>query len=82
MAELDLLHSCLPSGLALVVMSRGCSPGVVPRILIVAASLVAEHGLYTQASAAGAPGLSCCAACGIFPDQGSNPCPLHWQADS
>ena len=22
------------------------------------------------------------AACGIFPDQGSNPCPLHWQADS
>ena len=26
--------------------------------------------------------LSCSAACGIFPDQGSNPCPLHWQADS
>ena len=25
---------------------------------------------------------SCSAACGIFPDQGSNPCPLHWQADS
>ena len=22
------------------------------------------------------------AACGIFPDQGSNPCTLHWQADS
>ena len=21
-------------------------------------------------------------ACGIFPDQGSNPFPLHWQADS
>ena len=21
-------------------------------------------------------------ACGILPDQGSNPCPLHWQADS
>ena len=20
-------------------------------------------------------------ACGIFPDQGSNPCLLHWQAD-
>ena len=29
-----------------------------------------------------AHGLSCSAACGIFPDQGSNPCPLHWQADS
>ena len=27
-------------------------------------------------------GPSCSAACGIFPDQDSNPCPLHWQADS
>ena len=27
-------------------------------------------------------GLSCSRACGIFPDQGSNPCPLHWQVDS
>ena len=25
---------------------------------------------------------SCSVATGIFPDQGSNPCPLHWQADS
>ena len=25
---------------------------------------------------------SCSASCGTFPDQGSNPCPLHWQADS
>ena len=29
-----------------------------------------------------AHGPSCSAACGIFPDQGSNPCPLHWQAHS
>ena len=29
-----------------------------------------------------AHGLSCSVACGIFPGQGSNPCPLHWQADS
>ena len=29
-----------------------------------------------------AHGPSCSAACGIFPDQGPNPCPLHWQADS
>ena len=28
-----------------------------------------------------AHGPSCSAACG-FPGQGSNPCPLHWQADS
>ena len=27
-------------------------------------------------------GLSCPMACGIFQDQGSNPCPLHWQVDS
>ena len=29
-----------------------------------------------------AHGPSCSAACGIFPEQGSNPCPLHRQADS
>ena len=29
-----------------------------------------------------AHGLIYSAACGIFPDQGSNPCPLHWQVDS
>ena len=29
-----------------------------------------------------AHGLCCSAACGIFLDQGSNPHPLHWQADS
>ena len=26
--------------------------------------------------------FSCSTACGIFPDQGLNLCPLHWQADS
>ena len=29
-----------------------------------------------------AHGPSCSAARGIFPGQGSNPCPLHWQEDS
>ena len=29
-----------------------------------------------------AQGLSWSAACRIFPDQGSNPCFLHWQVDS
>ena len=33
-------------------------------------------------SAVVAHSLSCSVARGIFPDQGSNPCPLHWQADS
>ena len=27
-------------------------------------------------------GLSCPVACGIFPEQGLNPRPLHWQTDS
>ena len=27
-------------------------------------------------------GLGCSVACGIFLDQGSNPCLLHWQVDS
>ena len=27
-------------------------------------------------------GLTCPMPCGIFLDQGSNPCPLHWQVDS
>ena len=32
-------------------------------------------------SAVVAHGPSRSAACGILPDQGSNPCPLHWQAN-
>ena len=35
-----------------------------------------------QASGIGAPGLSCSTACGIFPDQGSKLCSLHWQVNS
>ena len=33
------------------------------------------------ASVAVVHGLSCPLACGIFPDQGANPCALRWQAD-
>ena len=39
------------------------------------------HTLWHVGSVVVAHGLSCSAACGIFTDQGSNPCPLHWQAD-
>ena len=39
-------------------------------------------GSRTRASAVVAPGLGCSKACGIFPDQGSNLCFLHWQVDS
>ena len=36
----------------------------------------------TRASAVVALGLSCLKAGGIFLDQGSNSCLLHWQVDS
>jgi len=66
----------------------------VDRFLIVIAYLAAEYRLWgAQASVAAVQvlqstgsitghQLSCPEACGIFPDQGSNPRPLHWQADS
>ena len=44
-------------------------------------SVVVAPGLSTG-SVIVAHKLSCSAACGIFPDQGSNPCLLHWQANS
>ena len=47
-----------------------------------AGSVVVARRLQNAGSVAVAHGLSCSAACGIFLDQGSNPCPLHWQADS
>ena len=44
--------------------------------------LLQSTGSRRAASVVVAHGPSCSAACGILPDQGSNPCPLHWQADS
>ena len=62
-------------GLSLLVASRRYSVVVVHGRLTVAASLALGH----SGSVVVAHGLSCPAACGIFPDQGSNSCPLHWQ---
>ena len=45
--------------------------------LTIAASLVAEQGSTRAGSVVVAHGPSCSAACGIFPDQGLNPCPLN-----
>ena len=44
--------------------------------------LLRSTGSRRAGSVVVAHGPSCSAACGIFPDQGSSPCPLHWQADS
>ena len=60
----------------------GLSLAAVCKPLIVVASLIMEHGLQDAwASAVVAHRLSCPVTCRIFPDQGSNPCSLHWQVD-
>ena len=62
---------------------RGLLFIVVRGLFIAVASLVCiAWALGAWASVIVAHGLSCSAACGIFPDQGSNLCPLHWQVDS
>ena len=48
----------------------------------VRALVVVACRLWSAGSVVVAHGLSCSATCGIFPDQGLNPRPLHWQADS
>ena len=46
------------------------------------ASVPVARGLQSAGSVVVTHGPSCSAARGILPDQGSNVCPLHWQADS
>ena len=46
------------------------------------ASVVVAPGLEGPGSVVVVPGLSCFSTCGMFLDQGLNPCPLHWQVDS
>jgi len=45
-------------------------------------SVVVAPRLQSIGSVVVAHGLSCSVACGIFLDQGLNPCPLHWFMDS
>ena len=74
---------------------HGYSLVVVCKLLIAVASLVQSTGFRYSGSVVVVPGLqstgsvvvyqgliSCPVACGIFLDQGLNPCLLHWQADS
>ena len=46
------------------------------------ASGVLASGFQHTGSVVAVHGLSCSTACGIFPDQGSNRCPLRWQGHS
>ena len=69
-------------GLSLVAASGGhsssrCAGLSLPRLL-----LLRSTGSRRAGSVVVAHRPSCSTACGVFPDQGSNPCPPHWQADS
>ena len=69
-------------GLSLVVASGGHSSSWCAGLSLLQPHLLRSTGSRRAGSVIVAHGPSCSAACGLFPDQGSNPCPLHWQADS
>ena len=69
-------------GLSLVVASRGHSSSRCTGLSLSQPLLLQSTGSRRTGSVVVAHGPSCSAACGIFPDQDSNLCPLHWQADS
>ena len=69
-------------GLSLVVASGGHSSSRCVGLSLLRSLLLRSTGSRRAGSVVVAHGPSCSVACGIFPDQGSNPCPLHWQADS
>ena len=56
--------------------------------LLIAVDSVEKHSLWgtaelcSRGSVIVVHRLSCSSACGVFPDQGSNPCLLPWQVDS
>ena len=69
-------------GLSLVAASRGHSSSRCMGLSLSRPLLLRSTGSRRAGSVVVAHGPSCSAACGIFPDQGLNPCSLHWQADS
>ena len=69
-------------GLSVVAASGGHSSSRCAGLSLSRPLLLRSTGSRRAGSAIVAHGPSPSVACGIFPDQGSNPCPLHWQADS
>ena len=69
-------------GLSLVAASGDHSSSRCAGLSLSRPLLLRSTGSRRAGSVIVAHGPSCSAACGILPDQGSNPCPLHWQADS
>ena len=68
--------------LSLVAVSGGHSSSRCMGLSVSRPVLLWRTGSRRTGSVVVAHGPSCSAAHGIFPDQGSNPCPLHWQANS
>ena len=68
-------------GLSLVGASGGHSSSRCAGLSLSRPLLLRSTGSRRAGSVTVAHGPSCSTVCGIFPDQGSNPCPLHWQAD-
>ena len=69
-------------GLSLAAASRGHSSSRCAGLSLSRPLLLRSTSSRRAGSVVVAHGPNCSAACGIFPDQGSNPCRLHWQADS
>ena len=69
-------------GLSLVAASGGHSSSRCAGLSLSWPLLLRSTGSRRAGSAIVAHGPSCSVACGILPDQGLNPRPLHWQADS
>ena len=69
-------------GLSLVAARGGHSSSWCVGLSLSLPLLWRSTGSRRAGSVVVAHGPSCSTACGIFPDQGSNLCPLHWQADS
>ena len=69
-------------GLSVVVANGGRSSLWCAGLSLSRPLLLRSTGSRRAGSVIVAHGPSYSVAYGIFPDQGSNPCPLHWQADS
>ena len=67
---------CIGFSLQWLLLSQSMGP------MVLKLSSYGFQPLQCSGSVIMAQGLSCSAACGISLNQGSNPCLLHWQADS
>ena len=74
---------CLGFSLPWLPLLQGTGPGVCRlQELWHMGSTGAAPGFWSSGSGSAAGGAQGAVTCGISPDQGSNPCLLHWQARS